>query len=97
MAREGLDVTTVLFNNHSYAILNMELQRVGTEGAGERARDMLDLSGPDIDFAWLARGFGLSAWRSTTAEDFAAHLAEALATPGPSLVEAVLPKRPRSR
>jgi acetolactate synthase-1/2/3 large subunit len=33
MARYGLDVTTVLFNNHSYAILNMELQRVGVEGA----------------------------------------------------------------
>jgi acetolactate synthase I/II/III large subunit len=95
MAREGLDVTTVLFNNHSYAILNMELQRVGTEGAGELARDMLDLSGPDIDYASLARGLGLSAWRSTTAEEFGAHLGEALATSGPSLVEAVLPKHPR--
>ncbi len=97
MAREGLDVTTVLFNNHSYAILNMELQRVGTEGAGGRARHMLDLSGPDIDYATLARGFGLSAWRSTTADEFGAHLAKALATPGPSLVEAVLPEHPRPR
>ncbi len=95
MAREGLDVTTVLFNNHSYAILNMELQRVGTEGAGDRARDMLDLSNPDIDYSALARGLGLSAWRSTNAEEFAGHLAEALATPGPSLVEAVMPKHPR--
>ena len=29
MAREGLDVTTVVLNNHSYAVLNMELDRVG--------------------------------------------------------------------
>jgi acetolactate synthase-1/2/3 large subunit len=87
----------VLFNNHSYAILNMELQRTGTEGAGDRARDMLDLSGPDVDYAALARGFGLSAWRATTAEEFGAHLTDALATPGPSLVEAVLPKHPRPR
>jgi len=91
MARYGLDVTTVLFNNHSYAILNMELQRVGTEGVGTRAREMLDLSNPDIDFASLARGFGLTAWRSRTAEEFSSHLAAALSTPGPSMVEAILP------
>ncbi|MGH9047146.1 MAG: thiamine pyrophosphate-dependent enzyme, partial [Acidimicrobiales bacterium] len=91
MARHGLDVTTVLFNNHSYAILNMELERVGSEGVGDRAREMLDLTHPDIDFASLARGFGLSAWRSRTATEFATHLAEAIATPGPSLVEAILP------
>ena len=91
MARYGLDVTTVLFNNHSYAILNMELQRVGTEGAGDRAREMLDLSNPDIDFASLARGMGLTAWRSRTAEEFSSHLAAALNTPGPSMVEAILP------
>jgi len=93
MARYGLDVTTVLFNNHSYAILNMELQRVGTEGVGDRAREMLDLSNPDIDFASLARGLGLTAWRSRTAEEFSRHLAAALSTPGPSLVEAILPAR----
>ena len=29
MAREGLDVTTVIFSNRSYAIVNMELRRVG--------------------------------------------------------------------
>src|SRR4029453_17348579 len=28
-AREGLDVTTVVLNNRSYAILNLELNRVG--------------------------------------------------------------------
>jgi len=89
MARYGLDVTTVLFNNHSYAILQVELQRVGTEGAAERAHEMLDLTRPDIDFCGLARALGLSTWRATTASEFHSHLAAALATPGPSLVEAV--------
>jgi hypothetical protein len=37
MAREGLNVTTILFNNRSYAILNMEL-RVGAEAGGPRAK-----------------------------------------------------------
>ncbi|MGQ0832634.1 MAG: acetolactate synthase large subunit, partial [Microthrixaceae bacterium] len=31
MARERLDVVTVIFNNASYAVLNMELQRVGAD------------------------------------------------------------------
>jgi acetolactate synthase-1/2/3 large subunit len=92
MARHGLDVTTVLFNNHSYAILNMELQRVGVEGAGAKAREMLDLSDPDIDFAGLAAAMGVPAWRASTAEEFSARLGEALSTPGPSVVEAVLPR-----
>src|SRR5213078_5385547 len=41
--REGLDVTTVIFNNRSYAILNLELHRVGAD-TGPRALDMLDLT-----------------------------------------------------
>ena len=97
MARYGLDVTTVLFNNHSYAILHVELQRVGTEGAAERAREMLDLTRPDIDFGGLARALGLSTWRATTASEFHSHLAAALATPGPSLVEAVFVEAPIGR
>ena len=91
MAREGLDVTTVILNNHSYAVLNMELDRVGAEAPGPRARDMLDLGRPDLDFVRLARGMGLHAARAETAEEFADELASALATPGPSVVEAVVP------
>jgi acetolactate synthase-1/2/3 large subunit len=91
MAREGLDVTTVILNNHSYAVLNMELDRVGVEAPGPRARDMLDLGRPDMDFVHLARGLGIHAARAETAEQFNDELARSLATPGPSLVEAVVP------
>jgi acetolactate synthase-1/2/3 large subunit len=91
MAREGLDVTTILLNNHSYAVLNMELDRVGAESPGPRARDMLDLGRPSIDFVHLAKGLGLHATRAETAESFANELARALATPGPSVVEAIIP------
>jgi acetolactate synthase-1/2/3 large subunit len=90
-AREQLDVTTVIFNNRSYAILNLELNRVGTEAAGPKALSMLDLSNPDLDFTALARGMGVDATRATTAEEFATQLERALATSGPSLVEAMLP------
>ena len=57
--RENLDVTTVVLNNRSYAVLNMELARVGASADGERARAMLDIGTPDLDFVSLARGMGV--------------------------------------
>lgn len=91
MAREGLDVTTVIFSNRRYAILRMELARVGATASGARALEMLDISPPDIDFVALARGFGVPATRPETADAFAADLERAFAEPGPHLIEAVIP------
>ena len=90
-AREGLDVTTVIFSNRSYAILAMELERVGAGSAGDAARNLLDLSRPALDFTALAAGLGVPASRATTAGELAAGLRQALAEPGPHLIEAVLP------
>jgi acetolactate synthase-1/2/3 large subunit len=90
-AREALDVTTVIFNNRSYAILNLELNRVGAEPPGPRARDMLDLRRPDLDFVSLASGLGVHASRADTAESFTEQLERALAEPGPHLIDAILP------
>ena len=88
--REGLDVTTLILNNQSYAILNMELSRVGAN-PGPKALEMLDLSNPTMDFVSIAAGMGVPATRATTAEEFTEQLERALATPGPNLVEAILP------
>ena len=90
-AREGLDVTTIIFNNRSYAILGMELDRVGAVAAGEAARSLLDLSRPDLDFTALATGMGVPATRARTAGELAAQFRRALAEPGPHLIEAVVP------
>jgi acetolactate synthase-1/2/3 large subunit len=90
-AREGLDVTTVILNNASYAVLNMELERVGAEEPGPRAKAMLDIGGPALDFVSLSQGMGVPATRATTAEEFADQLGRSLATAGPSLVEAIVP------
>jgi acetolactate synthase I/II/III large subunit len=90
-AREGLDITTVIFSNRRYAILRMELGRVGAAAPGGAAASLLDLSPPDLDFAALAAGMGVPAARVTTAGEFAAELRRALAEPGPHLIEAVLP------
>ncbi|NMH98152.1 acetolactate synthase large subunit [Pseudonocardia acidicola] len=90
-AREGLDITTVIYNNSAYAILRMELMQVGAATDGERARALLDLGGPQLDFVSIARGMGVPAVRATTAEEFADALRRAQADPGPHLIEAVVP------
>ncbi len=90
-AREGLDVTTVIFNNRSYAILNLELNRVGAEPPGPRAQAMLDLRRPDLDFVSLAKGMGVNASRAETADEFVSQFERAIAEPGPHLIDAVLP------
>jgi acetolactate synthase-1/2/3 large subunit len=91
MAREQLDVVTIIFNNSSYAVLNMELARVGATSGGERAKEMLDLHSPGLDFVALATGMGVPATRATTCEDFVEQLRSALATKGPTVIEAVVP------
>ncbi len=91
MARESCDVTTVIANNGSYAVLNMELSRVGAEAGGPKAREMLDLHGPDLDFVALSRGMGVPAERVETAEALTAALERAIAEPGPHLIDAVVP------
>ncbi|MSX01358.1 MAG: acetolactate synthase large subunit, partial [Actinobacteria bacterium] len=88
--REGLDVITVILNNQSYAILNLELSRVGAH-PGPKALEMLDLTNPLLDFVALAQGLGVVATRATTAEEFSEQLEAAFATPGPHLIEAILP------
>jgi len=90
-AREGLDVTTVVCNNRSYAVLNMELGRVGAGAGGPRARAMFDLAEPPLDFVALATGCGVPASRVDTAEGLCAALDRAAAEPGPHLIEAMVP------
>ncbi len=89
-ARENLDVTTVVFSNRKYAILQVEFMRVGAVNPGPKAMSMFDLSNPDLQWVSLARGMGVSATQVTTAEAFHEALAGSMATPGPTLIEAVL-------
>ena len=89
-ARENLNITTVILNNRSYAILRHELTNVGAQNVGRKALDMLDLSRPDLDFVALARGMGVPGERVDTMDDFNKAVARGLSHPGPYLVEAML-------
>jgi acetolactate synthase-1/2/3 large subunit len=86
-AREGLDVVTIVFANRIYQILRGEFDGVGAGEPGQRAMDMLKIDRPTIDFVALARGMGVPGRAVTTADEFNKALAEAVAEPGPRLIE----------
>ena len=88
--REQLDITTVVFANQKYAILQIEFERVGAHDPGPKAMSMLDLSNPELTWTKLAEGMGMPAWRVTTAEEFHKALGAALQQKGPSLIEAMI-------
>ncbi len=90
MAREKLDVVTVIFANRRYRILEVEMKRTGAGPIGPKADQMIDLSRPVVDWVSLARGLGVEAARATTVAEFATLLTRALATKGPRLIEAQL-------
>lgn len=92
MAHEGLDVTIIIFNNASYSVLNIELERVGAAKIGEKALSQLDLNGPVINFSQLAQSMGVHGTRASTAEEMNKALEYALSNKGPHLIEAMVPE-----
>jgi acetolactate synthase-1/2/3 large subunit len=90
MAREDCDVTVIILNNRSYAILNIEMARVGAIQPTAKALSMLDLSRPDIDWVSLAEGMGVRAARADSAEAFHEQLEKAMQQRGPQLIEALV-------
>jgi acetolactate synthase-1/2/3 large subunit len=86
-ARENLNVVTIVFANRIYQILRGEFDGVGAGEPGKRAQDMLKIDRPTIDFVSLAKGMGVPGRAVTTADAFNKALAEAVAEPGPRLIE----------
>ncbi len=91
MVRENLDITVVLLNNSSYAILNIEMERVGVAHPTEKAKSLLDLSNPTIDWVKIAEGMGMTASRAETVDQFNSQFADAMGEKGPRLIEVILP------
>lgn len=86
-ARENSNVTTILLNNKSYSILNLELSRVGADEPGPVALSMLDLSNPELDYVAMSQGLGVPATRASTVEEFAEQFEKAVAEEGPHLIQ----------
>lgn len=92
MARENLNVTSIIFNNASYSVLNIELERVGAESIGEKAKSQLDLNGPVLNFAQLAQGMGVHGTRVSTSQELIKALEYAAEHDGPHLIEVMVPE-----
>ncbi|MGH9326856.1 MAG: acetolactate synthase large subunit [Terriglobia bacterium] len=90
IAREALDVTTVVFSNREYAVLSREYLAYGCGDPGPVASSLFSLSGPELDFAFLAKSMGVTACRARTLGEFSGALGAAFESRGPQLIEAVL-------
>jgi acetolactate synthase I/II/III large subunit len=90
MARESLNVVTVVFANRSYAVLKREFSYLGVGEPGPRAATMFDIGNPDLDWVQLAKGMGVPAERVNSIEGFAQSLRRGFETDGPSLIEVPL-------
>jgi acetolactate synthase-1/2/3 large subunit len=90
MAREGLDVTAVIWANRTYQILKGEFDNVGAGKPGQKANDMLEIGRPNLDWVALATGMGVPASRVTDCESLTRQVQRGLAEAGPHLIEVVL-------
>ncbi len=94
LAREKLNVVTVIFANRTYEILKGEYRNVGAGNLGRRALGMLEIGNPDLDWVRLAEGQGVPASRATDLGELAAQLRRALDEEGPHLIEVDLKTTP---
>jgi acetolactate synthase-1/2/3 large subunit len=96
-ARERAHVVTVVFVNSVYGILEAEYGRLfGQESLhkGERARALMELSPPNVDFVALAEGLGVPAYRATSRNELLEALEKGFEAEGPTLIEARISEQP---
>ncbi len=90
MAREKLNITTVVFANRSYAILQREFSALGVGAPGPRAANLFDIGRPNLDWVLMAEGMGVPACRVTSLEAFSKALREGFESCRPRLIEVPL-------
>jgi acetolactate synthase I/II/III large subunit len=90
MAREGLNVTTVVFANREYSVLKREFSNLALGNPGPRALGMFEIGSPDLDWVSLAQGMGVEGRRITSLDEFARALREGFEREGPTLIEVAL-------
>lgn len=91
-ARHDLPVKFVICNNRSYRLLQANISQFWAErGITDRAFPLsFDLSKPVLDFAHIARGFGIESARIETAADIVPPIERALAHDGPFVLDVLL-------
>jgi acetolactate synthase-1/2/3 large subunit len=87
MARENLNVTTLICNNSGYNIIAVELERAGLKDFGQNAHRLVDITHPAIDWVALSQSLGVPAVRVEDAKELAAQMKRCISEPGPHLIE----------
>ncbi|GAB5101295.1 thiamine pyrophosphate-binding protein [Caballeronia sp. HLA56] len=78
-ARENVKLCVIVFNDSTLSLIQIKQQSRGLEKDG--------VTWPRIDFAAIARGFGLTTFSAATPMDYQSALAQAFATDGPCLID----------
>lgn len=90
MARENLDVTTLMCNNRGYNIIAVELERAGLKDFGENVHRLVDIDHPAIDWVSLSQSLGVPAVKVDNAGKLAEHMKRSIKEPGPNLIEMIV-------
>jgi acetolactate synthase I/II/III large subunit len=87
MAREGLNVTVVIFANRAYNILRREFASLGVGQPEAIASALFNIGHPDLDWVSLGKGMGVPSSRAQSLEDFCSLAERGLTFDGPALIE----------
>jgi len=87
MARENLNVTTVVFANRVYGVLKREFSGLKLGEPGPRALSLFEIGRPDLDWVSLAKAMGVPGMRATSLEAFQQALRNGFEGEGPSLIQ----------
>ncbi|OSP54778.1 acetolactate synthase large subunit [Pseudoruegeria sp. SK021] len=90
MARARLNVTVVILANRSYRILANEMSKIGAGSPTDATLPLMSLEDPAPDWVKLAEGHGVAGCRVSEAGALSRAIADAMATPGPRLIEATM-------
>jgi benzoylformate decarboxylase len=86
-AHYQLPVVWIICNNAQYMILKRRLHAYGGAAAKAEKYIGLDMMDPEVDFLALGRAMGVHGVRADTPDAVSKALREALARPGPTLID----------
>ncbi len=91
-AHHDLAIVFIILVNREYRVLkhNIDAYRQRFDAASNKPYANMDLTGPDLDYAGMARGMGLQAASIDDPDDLAAALKTAIESDAPYLIEVMV-------
>jgi benzoylformate decarboxylase len=91
-AHHELPIVFIILANREYRVLkhNMDIYRQRFDAATNKDYPEMNLTGPDLDFVTVAKGFGLTASRIDDPDELGAAIQQAFAEGKPALLEVTI-------